>query len=202
MMMRRHPINSYANYCDVTLPLEPMSTLQRSGGLNGHAVAIGADAAMTYGVADDLPPPPSPDSAASRCRAKVPVLFCLVLFIVYVCLGSGLLALMEDLPLVDGIHLTINLLLTLGFGTLLPGMNGEHSDGLFTNSSQVSLFIMALYIISGMTLLASSFNVLLDGGKGHVTGSTNPARATSYQAFPSPNQRQFHHSQRLAHYAS
>ena len=95
-----------------------------------------------------------------QCRAKVPVFIYILVIPLYIGFGGLILFIMEAVPLLDGIYLIVNILLTLGFATLLPGMNGE-SDGIYRNTtSQLSLIVLAFYVIGGMTLLTSSFTVM------------------------------------------
>ena len=95
------------------------------------------------------------------CFVQVPIIVCFLLVIAYIGLGSLLLVIMEDVSFIDGFHLIINLLLTLGFAHLLPGMNGEESGAVAVKStSQLSLVLITFLILFGIVLLIKPFILL------------------------------------------
>jgi hypothetical protein len=199
----RRRLGAYRQYSDVTLALQPMSF--RGAGSNGHAggqqesgSTAGAgqsykdDAAMAGGRRRSL----LASSSSACCSAspdttQVPLLVCAGLLAIFVGLASFLLVLFEpQLGFSGSLHLTINLLMTLGFaGNLLPGMSAEavHGDGPEDPSgsrshpqgvgSQISLIIVACLILLGTTLLSSSFTVLMDNISQTRSASIGPADA-------------------------
>lgn len=210
----RRRLGAYRQYSDVTLALQPMSYQQGHGhgqtGSNGHvsqlemaqneghfkngAVGSGGNLASIYCCASDT--------------TQVPLLVCAGLLAVFIGLSSLLLVLFEpQLGFVESLHLTVNLLMTLGFaGNLLPGMSaeaaamldpadtkdGRHHQGV---GSQVSLILVACLILLGTTLLSSSFNVLMDSIShiravgGPAAGQNEPRTATTYHHMPSPSRQ-------------
>ena len=65
---------------------------------------------------------------------------------------------MEDLSFIDGFHLIVNLLLTLGFAHILPGMNGEQNGAVAVKStSQLSLVLITFLILFGNIVFIFSY---------------------------------------------
>ena len=189
----RRRIGAYRQYSDVTLALQPMAYHAES---NGHVSQL---------ELTGTPQPTLKNGAMSACcsthdtTAQVPLLVCAGLLAVFIGLASLLLVLFEpQLGFVDSLHLTINLLMTLGFaGNLLPGMSAEGAaldgkDGRQGVGSQLSLLLVACLILLGTTLLSSSFNVLMDSiNSGKSTGppSGTSRSATTYHHMPSPSRQ-------------
>lgn len=215
----RRRLGAYRQYSDVTLALQPMSL--RAAGSNGHVCQQEAStsAIVQQPFKNDANIARRHLTASIGCTnssdtTQVPLLVCAGLLAVFVGLASLLLVLFEpQLGFFGSLHLTINLLMTLGFaGNLLPGMNAEAAAPLEGGNhredksqpaigSQISLVIVACLILVGTTLLSSSFSVLMDNIS-HVKspgGSTDagsrdprsaPNSATCYHHMPSPS-RQF-----------
>ena len=173
-MMDRGRRGTIFRYGDVAMALQPMT--QRNQ--NGHVLApTDSNEAM-----DDMPAPQPSMTSRLKCSAQVPIIICFFLIITYIGLGSLLLVIMEDLSFVDGLHLIINLLLTLGFAHLLPGMNGEQSGAVAVKStSQLSLIVITFLILFGMTLLSSSFNVWIE--------NRNNTKTVTYHHIASPGRQ-------------
>ena len=189
----RRRIGAYRQYSDVTLALQPMAYHAES---NGHVSQL---------ELTGTPQPTLKNGAMSACcsthdtTAQVPLLVCAGLLAVFIGLASLLLVLFEPpLGFVDSLHLTINLLMTLGFaGNLLPGMSAEGAaldgkDGRQGVGSQLSLLLVACLILLGTTRLSSSFNVLMDSinsGKSTGPSSGTSRSATTYHHMPSPSRQ-------------
>ncbi|KAI9552979.1 hypothetical protein GHT06_020865 [Daphnia sinensis] len=220
----RRRLGAYRQYSDVTLALQPMSF--RGAGSNGHVVQPEATASSSATVQplfkSDAIIAGRHLSASVGCSnssdtTQVPLLVCAGLLAVFVGLASFLLVLFEpQLGFFGSLHLTINLLMTLGFaGNLLPGMSaeaagpiegggvGHRDDKSQAVGSQISLVIVACLILVGTTLLSSSFSVLMDNislakspggstadGPGSRDARSVPNSAAYYHHMPSPN-RQF-----------
>lgn len=214
--LNRRRLGAYRQYSDVTLALQPMSYQHGQGhgqtGSNGHVSQL--EMAQNDGQFKNTAAIGSGGNLASVycCCApdttQVPLLVCAGLLAVFIGLSSLLLVLFEpQLGFVESLHLTVNLLMTLGFaGNLLPGMSaeaaalldpadtkdGRHHQGV---GSQVSLILVACLILLGTTLLSSSFNVLMDSIShirsvgGPASGQNEPRTATTYHHMPSPSRQ-------------
>ncbi|XP_050302416.1 potassium channel subfamily K member 18 isoform X2 [Anthonomus grandis grandis] len=86
-----------------------------------------------------------------------PILLCLVMMFIYICLGTFVLYKLEDWPLLDGFYFCFMSLTTIGFGNIVPG-----SDPFPDYDSSTTLWFCSIYIMSGMALTAMSFNVVHD----------------------------------------
>lgn len=194
---------SYRPYGDV--PLQPVTYSMG----NGHAVA-GFDKQTTRHQLPLIEPVPSSDGVVVRPSAQfccssapltahgsmpganqVPVVICAGMVAVFVSLSSLLIVLFEpQLSYADSLHLTVNLLMTLGFaGNLLPGTALEGQQP----GSQASLVVVSGLIVAGTTLLSASFNVLLDSFgprppkiDGALPAASNHASSATYHHVPSP----------------
>ena len=200
---RRTRRTSYRPYGDV--PLQPVTYSMG----NGHAVAQ-FDKQTTRHQLPLIEPVPSSDGVvvqpAQYCCSsasltphgsmpganQVPVVICAGMVAVFVSLSGLLIVLFEpQLSFTDSLHLTVNLLMTLGFaGNLLPGTALEGQ----VPGSQVSLVVISCLIVAGTTLLSASFNVLMDSfgprpAKTNVMApptASNHASSTTYHHVPSP----------------
>lgn len=191
----RRRLGAYRQYSDVTLALQPMA-FHAEG--NGHVSQLELAGSGT-------PQPPAFLKNGVCCcgspadTTQVPLLVCAGLLAVFIGLASLLLVLFEpQLGFVDSLHLTINLLMTLGFaGNLLPGMSAEDGDKDGRLGSQLSLILVACLILLGTTLLSSSFNVLMDSinhktggsGGGESAGTTTTRSGTTYHHMSSPSRQ-------------
>lgn len=86
-----------------------------------------------------------------------PVLLCLVIMFIYICLGTFALYKLQDWNLLDGFYFCFMSLTTIGFGDMVPGFE------LYSqNDSDTTIWFCSLYIMSGMALTAMCFNVVHD----------------------------------------
>ena len=175
---RLHQPFQYGDVADV-VNLQSMSRM--GAGQNGHMVPIdsGYDDFQQMPIKSTSSWPPGAD----KCCRNAPLIACLVLMTAYIAVGSVVMSVMQDLSYVESVHLIFNLLLTLGFGTLLAGMSAEDSETLkgdAADAHQVSLIVITVYVVVGMTLLASCFNILLD---------TRSSKSVTYHYVPSLNSR-------------
>jgi hypothetical protein len=204
-------IGAYRQYSDVTLALQPMSSSYRSGGSNGHVIHQQQQTAeMNQQPLNHIKN--DRHSCIASDTTQVPLLVCAGLLAIFVGFASFLLVLFEpQLGFFGSLHLTINLLMTLGFaGNLLPGMSAEtimsgestaanaaghhqqqqqsrhHHQQSGSIGSQMSLIIVACLILVGTTLLSSSFSILMDnisgGGGHHHQHHSNSSRSSVSQA--------------------
>ncbi|XP_030759655.1 potassium channel subfamily K member 18 [Sitophilus oryzae] len=86
-----------------------------------------------------------------------PILLCLVMMFIYICLGTFVLYKLENWSLLDGFYFCFMSLTTIGFGNMVPG-----SDPFPDYDSSTTLWFCSIYIMSGMALTAMSFNVVHD----------------------------------------
>ena len=164
-------------YSDVTLTLQPIR--------NGHVAQLETN---NDEHSDSLKRPPDDNC----CAAQVPLFVCAGLLAVFVGVASLVLGLVEpELGFVDSLHLVVNLLLTLGFaGNVLPGMSGEGKAAAASNG-QGSLVLLTFVILLGMTLLSSSFNVIMEASRSlsPAGGPSAGPRNTTYHHMPSPSRQ-------------
>ncbi|XP_072381657.1 potassium channel subfamily K member 18 [Diabrotica undecimpunctata] len=85
-----------------------------------------------------------------------PILLCLCMMFVYICLGTFALYKLEDWPLLDGFYFCFMSLTTIGFGDMVPGSN------ILEYESNTTIWFCSIYIMSGMALTAMCFNVVHD----------------------------------------
>ncbi|KAJ8974324.1 hypothetical protein NQ317_002046 [Molorchus minor] len=86
-----------------------------------------------------------------------PILLCLCIMFVYICLGTFVLYKLEDWSLLDGFYFCFMSLTTIGFGDMVPG-----SDPSSQYESNTTVWFCSIYIMSGMALTAMCFNVVHD----------------------------------------
>lgn len=86
-----------------------------------------------------------------------PVLLCLAMMFIYICLGTFALYKLENWNVLDGFYFCFMSLTTIGFGNILPGQ--EHSR---MYDSNLTIWFCSFYIMSGMALTAMCFNVVHD----------------------------------------
>ncbi|KZS07738.1 potassium channel subfamily K member 18 isoform X1 [Daphnia magna] len=216
----RRRLGAYRQYSDVTLALQPVSL--RGAGSNGHVSqqeTASSSATVQQPFKSDAIIAGRHLSASIGCSnssdtTQVPLLVCAGLLAVFVGLASFLLVLFEpQLGFFGSLHLTINLLMTLGFaGNLLPGMSAEtaapiegggagaggggnhRDDKSQAVGSQISLVIVACLILVGTTLLSSSFSVLMDNlSLAKSPGGSTADGASSREARPAPNSATCYH---------
>lgn len=86
-----------------------------------------------------------------------PILLCLAMMFLYICLGTFALYKLENWAILDGFYFCFMSLTTIGFGDMVPGTDP------FTNSeSSTTVWFCSIYIMSGMALTAMCFNVVHD----------------------------------------
>ncbi|XP_060534085.1 TWiK family of potassium channels protein 7 [Cylas formicarius] len=86
-----------------------------------------------------------------------PILLCLVMMFIYICIGTFVLYKLENWSLLDGFYFCFMSLTTIGFGNMVPG-----SDPFPEHDSSTTMWFCSIYIMSGMALTAMSFNVVHD----------------------------------------
>lgn len=86
-----------------------------------------------------------------------PILLCLCIMFIYICLGTFALYKLEDWALLDGFYFCFMSLTTIGFGDMVPG-----SDPFLHYESNTTIWFCSIYIMSGMALTAMCFNVVHD----------------------------------------
>lgn len=196
----RRRLGVYRQYSDVTLALQPMSYHDGpTGESNGHVSQLEMSNSGDQRSSRLYKRGGASVGCGTTDTTQVPLLVCAGLLAVFIGLASLLLVLFEpQLSFIDSLHLTVNLLMTLGFaGNLLPGMSAEASalegkDG--RQASQISLLIVACLILVGTTLLSSSFNVLMDSishirSAGSVSATSRTNNPTTYHHMPSPSRQ-------------
>ncbi|XP_057669482.1 potassium channel subfamily K member 18 isoform X1 [Diorhabda carinulata] len=85
-----------------------------------------------------------------------PIILCLCIMFIYICLGTFVLYKLEDWPLLDGFYFCFMSLTTIGFGDMVPGADPMQYD------SSTTIWFCSIYIMSGMALTAMCFNVVHD----------------------------------------
>lgn len=85
----------------------------------------------------------------------IPVTLCLVVMVAYMCGGAAVFAYTHNWPFLHAIFFCFSSLTTIGFGDLSPGI-GTRSEV----SLQVSLLGAAIYLLVGMALIATCFNLM------------------------------------------
>ncbi|KAK9876219.1 hypothetical protein WA026_012518 [Henosepilachna vigintioctopunctata] len=91
------------------------------------------------------------------CSILAPVLLCLCMMFIYICIGTFVLFRLENWALLDGFYFCFMSLTTIGFGNMIPG-----NDQMFHNNSNTTIWFCSVYIVSGMALTAMCFNVVHD----------------------------------------
>lgn len=86
-----------------------------------------------------------------------PILLCLVMMFVYICLGTFVLYKLENWSILNGFYFCFMSLTTIGFGDMVPG-----ADPFSTYESNTTIWFCSIYIMSGMALTAMCFNVVHD----------------------------------------
>nr|XP_023029480.1 TWiK family of potassium channels protein 7-like [Leptinotarsa decemlineata] len=86
-----------------------------------------------------------------------PILLCLCMMFIYICLGTFALYKLEDWSLLNGFYFCFMSLTTIGFGDMVPG-----SDPFLQHESNATIWFCSIYIMSGMALTAMCFNVVHD----------------------------------------
>lgn len=84
-----------------------------------------------------------------------PILLCLGMMFIYICLGTFALYKLENWSILDGFYFCFMSLTTIGFGNMVPG-----SDPF--GESNTTIWFCSIYIMSGMALTAMCFNVVHD----------------------------------------
>ncbi|XP_064086046.1 TWiK family of potassium channels protein 7-like [Macrobrachium nipponense] len=85
----------------------------------------------------------------------VPVTLCLVLMITYICGGAAVFAYAHQWTFLHAIYFCFSSLTTIGFGDLAPETAPNTSTGV-----QVALLGSAFYLLVGMALIATCFNLM------------------------------------------
>ncbi|XP_071532019.1 LOW QUALITY PROTEIN: TWiK family of potassium channels protein 7-like [Panulirus ornatus] len=85
----------------------------------------------------------------------VPVTLCLVLMITYICGGAAVFAYAHQWSFLHAIYFCFSSLTTIGFGDLAPATSPNESTGV-----QVALLGAAFYLLVGMALIATCFNLM------------------------------------------
>ncbi|KAK5638567.1 hypothetical protein RI129_012862 [Pyrocoelia pectoralis] len=86
-----------------------------------------------------------------------PVLLCLIIMFIYICLGTLALYNLQNWTVVDGFYFCFMSLTTIGFGDMVPGF-----EIYSQNYSELTIWFCSLYIMSGMALTAMCFSVVHD----------------------------------------
>lgn len=86
-----------------------------------------------------------------------PILLCLTIMFLYICLGTFALYKLENWNVLDGFYFCFMSLTTIGFGDMVPG-----SDPFSHYESSTTIWFCSIYIMSGMALTAMCFNVVHD----------------------------------------
>ena len=86
----------------------------------------------------------------------VPVTLCLFLMVVYICGGAAVFAYSHNWGFLNSVYFCFCALTTIGFsGDLSPGMGARSEAAL-----QISLLGASLYLLIGMALIATCFNLM------------------------------------------
>lgn len=95
---------------------------------------------------------------------KVPISFCLIIILLYICGGAYLFHYIENWTYLESSFFCFASLSTIGFGDLIPGLN--HNINLSKKSSAtgeiISVAISSSYILMGMAMIAMCFNLVQD----------------------------------------
>lgn len=94
------------------------------------------------------------DSIGSE-NQRVPMYMVLLLVTGYICGGAVLFSLWENWTFLNGAYFCFITLSTIGFGDLVPG-----SDIFDAQSGQAKLIICCIYLITGLAIIAMSFNLV------------------------------------------
>lgn len=85
----------------------------------------------------------------------VPVTMCLLLMISYICGGAAVFAYAHHWSFMHAIFFCFSSLTTIGFGDLAPETTPNAKTGM-----QIALLGAALYLLVGMALIATCFNLM------------------------------------------
>ncbi|CAH0549597.1 unnamed protein product [Brassicogethes aeneus] len=86
-----------------------------------------------------------------------PILLCLIMMFIYICIGTFVLYKLENWSLLDGFYFCFMSLTTIGFGDMISG-----NEPFLMNESNTTIWFCSIYIMSGMALTAMCFNVVHD----------------------------------------
>ncbi|XP_050690258.1 TWiK family of potassium channels protein 7-like [Eriocheir sinensis] len=85
----------------------------------------------------------------------VPVTLCLLLMVTYICGGAAVFARAHHWSFLHAVYFCFSSLTTIGFGDLAPAVTPAGATGV-----QVALLGAALYLLVGMALIATCFNLM------------------------------------------
>ena len=114
----------------------------------------------------------------------VPVTLCLVLMVAYICGGAAVFAYAHGWSFLHSVYFCFSSLTTIGFGDLTPATTPNRATGL-----QIALLGAALYLLIGMALIATCFNLMQE----QVTSRNgNISRRLGSLIGPPPGHHRFH----------
>ncbi|KAK6636449.1 hypothetical protein RUM43_010110 [Polyplax serrata] len=97
-----------------------------------------------------------------HATVNVPISFCLIIVLMYICGGAYLFHYIENWTYLESTFFCFVSLSTIGFGDLMPGLN--HNMNLSKRSSAtgeiISVAIASTYILMGMAMIAMCFNLV------------------------------------------
>ena len=85
----------------------------------------------------------------------VPVTLCLLLMVAYICGGAAIFSYAHGWCFLHSIYFCFSSLTTIGFGDLAPTTTPNRATGV-----QLALLGSALYLLVGMALIATCFNLM------------------------------------------
>ncbi|KAJ8916698.1 hypothetical protein NQ315_000343 [Exocentrus adspersus] len=112
-----------------------------------------------------------------------PILLCLCIMFVYICLGAFALYKLEERAPLDGFYFCFMSLTTIGFGDMVPG-----SDPFARHESNTTIWFCSIYIMSGMALTAMCFNVVHDEIVHRLKHQEKAARAARLHSASFPDE--------------
>ena len=120
-------------------------------------------------------------------NGPVPITLCLIMMAVYICGGAALFAHTHNWPYLNALFFCFGSLTTIGFGDLKPSSLPQN-----TVSAQLQLLGAAFYLLIGMALIATCFNLMQEQVTSRGGGSTVLTRKLGgLVTTPTPHQR-FH----------